>query len=207
MDPSPSLRAKAKPTTRMPGIALRAPRCGDMGWVVSRHGALYAVEYGWDWRFEALVARIVADFIERFDATREACWIAEALPAEGSSDAASAGQETAAVGERERLGCVFLVQARDEATGAVLPGVAQLRMLIVEPAARGTGLGRRLVAECETFARAAGYRRIRLWTNHVLDAARHIYQSVGYRLVASEPHESFGHAMVGEIWELELQPA
>lgn len=202
-------------------IALRPPRPGDMGWVVSRHGALYAAEYGWDWRFEALVARIAADFIERFDDEREACWIAEATPSAkagqrpgsasgdnpgrdsgGLSTAASSGQPT---GEGLRAGCVFLVQARDETSGAVLPGVAQLRMLIVEPAARGTGLGRRLVAECEAFARRAGYHRIRLWTNSVLDAARHIYESRGYRLVASEAHESFGHPLVGEIWELDLR--
>jgi GNAT superfamily N-acetyltransferase len=182
---TPSSDARAQP----PAIELRAPRCGDMGWVVSRHGALYGAEYGWDWRFEALVARIVADFIERFDSAREACWIAETR---------------SGVQGAQRLGCVFLVQARDDATGAVLPGVAQLRMLIVEPAARGLGLGRRLVDTCTAFARQAGYRKIRLWTNNVLDTARHIYQSGGYRLVASEPHESFGHAMVGEIWELEL---
>ncbi len=210
-----------------PTIALRAPRCGDMGWVVSRHGALYGAEYGWDWRFEALVARIVADFIERFDSQREACWIAEAAVADGAGGGAGgrvgdrvddrvgdrdcgrvgagagAGDVNAA-SHSKRLGCVFLVQARDEATGAVIPGVAQLRMLIVEPAARGLGLGRRLVDTCSVFARQAGYRKIRLWTNDMLDAARHIYQSGGYRLVASEPHESFGHKMVGEIWELEL---
>jgi GNAT superfamily N-acetyltransferase len=166
------------------GITLRAPRPGDIGWVVSRHAALYAQEYGWDWRFEALVARIAADFIDRFDATREACWIAER--------------------PGERLGCAFLVQARDETTGAPDAGVAQLRMLLVEPAARGLKLGQRLVDECHAFARAAGYRRMRLWTNSVLLAARAIYVKCGYRLLATESHHSFGHDLVGEIWEMDL---
>jgi GNAT superfamily N-acetyltransferase len=167
-----------------PVITLRAPRPGDIGWVVSRHGALYTQEYGWDWRFEAMVARIAADFIDRFDAGREACWIAER--------------------DGQALGCVFLVQAREDDTGAQHEGVAQLRMLLVEPAARGQGLGRRLTAECERFAREAGYTRIRLWTNSLLIAARGIYTQAGYRLITSEPHHSFGHAMVGEVWELAL---
>jgi GNAT superfamily N-acetyltransferase len=165
-------------------ITLRAPKPGDIGWVVSRHGALYAQAYGWDWRFEALVARIAANFVDRFDATREACWIAE----RGG----------------ERLGCVFVVQARDDASGAPEPGVAQLRMLLVEPAARGLGVGKRLVDECHRFARAAGYRRMRLWTNSMLHAARGIYVKAGYTRRASEAHHSFGHALVGEIWELDL---
>lgn len=165
-------------------ILLRAPRPGDIGWVISRHGALYAQEYGWDWRFEAMVARIAADFVERFDATREACWIAER--------------------DGQPLGCVFLVQARDETSGTVEPGVAQLRMLLLDPAARGLGLGKRLVDACEAFARAAGYQRLRLWTNSVLSAARGIYAKAGYQLVGSETHESFGQQLVGEIWELDL---
>ncbi|MDE2397521.1 MAG: GNAT family N-acetyltransferase [Burkholderiales bacterium] len=165
-------------------IRLRGHRPGDIGWVASRHGALYAAEFGWDERFEALVARIAADFIDRFDAAREACWIAER--------------------EGRPLGCVFLVQARDEASGAPEPGVAQLRMLLVEPAARGLGLGKQLVAECERFARERGYRRIRLWTNSVLLAARGIYAASGYHLVASESHRSFGRDLVGETWELDL---
>lgn len=165
-------------------VVLRPPRAGDIGWVVSRHGALYTQEYGWDWRFEALVARIAANFVERFDATHEACWIAER--------------------DGQPLGCVFLVQARDAASGVPEPGVAQLRMLLVEPAARGLGLGRQLVQACHDFARAAGYRRMRLWTNSLLLAARGIYAQAGYRLVASETHQSFGHTLVGEIWELEL---
>ena len=152
--------------------------------MVERHGRLYADEYGWDMRFEALVARIGADFIDRFDAGREAGWIAER--------------------DGTNVGCVFLVQARDDATGAVVDGTAQLRLLLVEPAARGLGIGARLVDECERFARARGYRRIVLWTNSVLVAARAIYAKAGYRLVASEPHESFGRSLVGETWELEL---
>jgi len=170
--------------SRTQPFVLRPHRPGDIGWVVSRHGALYAQEYGWDLRFEALVAQIAAGFIERFDAAREACWIAER---DGSN-----------------VGSVFLVQARDEATQAVEPGVAQLRMLLVEPSARGLGLGVALVNECERFARQLGYRRIRLWTNSLLLAARGIYQRAGYKLLASEPHHSFGHDLVGETWELEL---
>jgi DNA-binding MarR family transcriptional regulator/predicted N-acetyltransferase YhbS len=169
---------------RAQAFVLRAHRAGDIGWVVSRHGALYAQEYGWDLRFEALVAMIAAGFVERFDASREACWIAER---DGSN-----------------IGSVFLVQARDEATQAVEPGTAQLRMLLVEPLARGLGLGVALVNECERFARRVGYRRIRLWTNSLLLAARGIYQRAGYRLLASEPHHSFGHDLVGETWELSL---
>jgi DNA-binding MarR family transcriptional regulator/predicted N-acetyltransferase YhbS len=163
---------------------LRAPQPGDVGWVVERHGRLYADEYGWDVRFESLVARIAADFVDRFDAGREACWIAER--------------------DGVNLGCVFLVQARDDATGAIVEGTAQLRLLLVEPAARGLGIGARLVGECERFARAKGYRRIVLWTNSVLVAARGIYAKAGYRLLASEPHESFGRSLVGETWELAL---
>lgn len=167
-----------------PTVALRRHRAGDLGWIVSRHGALYAQEYGWDMRFEALVARIAADFIDRFDPAREACWIAEraGLP----------------------LGCVCLVQARDEATQKPEPGTAQLRLLLLEPAARGLGLGRRLVDQCHDFARTAGYARIRLWTNANLTAARAIYQRAGYVLTASEAHHSFGQDLIGETWELTL---
>lgn len=167
---------------------LRPLQSGDLGWVIGRHGALYAQEFGWDLRFEALVAQIAAQFVERFDPAREAGWIAE-RQWEGDS---------------ERLGCVFLVQARDEATGQPEAGVAQLRMLLLEPEARGLGLGKRLVASCTAFARQAGYARIRLWTNSLLKPARAIYQAEGYRLVASEAHHSFGHDLVGETWELKL---
>ena len=167
-----------------PPYLLRPHRPGDIGWVIARHGALYAQEYRWDMRFEALVARIAADFVDRFDPAREACWMAER---EGSN-----------------VGCVFLVQARDDASHEPLPGVAQLRMLLVEPTARGLGIGVRLVDECERFARLVGYRKITLWTNSLLYAARSIYQKAGYALVASEPHHSFGHDLVGETWQKEL---
>ena len=177
LDDSPARAAKAP-------YLLRSHRPGDIGWVVSRHGALYAQEYRWGMRFESLVARIAADFVDHFDAQREACWIAER--------------------DGVNVGCVFLVQARDAATQQPAPGVAQLRMLLVEPCARGLGLGARLVAECTRFAQHAGYRRIRLWTNSVLTAARHIYQGEGYRLVASEAHRDFGHDLIGETWELDL---
>jgi DNA-binding MarR family transcriptional regulator/GNAT superfamily N-acetyltransferase len=164
-----------------PMITLREPRPGDMGWVVQRHGALYAREYGWNAQFEALAARVSADFIEHFDPQRERGWIAER--------------------DGENLGCVFLVQAPADEYGE---NVAKLRMLLVEPAARGLGLGRRLVDECERFARDQGYRKITLWTNSVLTAARAIYLKAGYRLVKQEPHHSFGHDLVGETWELDL---
>ncbi len=169
---------------RQPPYLLRTHRPGDIGWVIERHGALYAREYRWDMRFEALVAHIAARFIEQFDASREACWIAER--------------------DHANIGCVFLVQARNEATDAPIEGVAQLRLLLVEPSARGLGIGGRLVDECERFARQAGYTRIVLWTNSVLLAARGIYAKAGYRLLKSEPHTSFGHALVGETWELPL---
>jgi DNA-binding MarR family transcriptional regulator/GNAT superfamily N-acetyltransferase len=158
-------------------VQLRTHRPGDMGWVVERHGALYFREYGWNEQFEAVVAGITADFIRKLDPARERCWIAEV--------------------EGRRLGCVFLV-AGDA-------GGAKLRLLLVEPQARGLGLGRTLIAECLKFARAAGYRRVRLWTQENLAAARHLYQQAGFKRIAREPHTSFGHDLIGETWQLELR--
>ncbi|HEY8879715.1 MAG TPA: bifunctional helix-turn-helix transcriptional regulator/GNAT family N-acetyltransferase [Roseateles sp.] len=165
-------------------VELRAHQPGDLGWIVERHGAFYAADYGLDARFEALVARICADFVDRFKPGREACWIAARGP--------------------ERLGSVMLVQARDEATGRVRPGVAQLRLLLLEPHARGLGVGKRLVRQCSDFARAAGYKRIVLWTQSALTAARAIYAAEGYRLVNSEAMNSFGQDVISESWELTL---
>jgi DNA-binding MarR family transcriptional regulator/GNAT superfamily N-acetyltransferase len=181
-------RLLGEPTARAAPYTLRPHRPGDIGWVVSRHGALYADEYGWEIGFEAMVARIAADFVERFDAQREACWIAERGDPQSS----------------ERIGSIFLVQARDETTHAPIDGTAQLRMLLIDPGARGLGLGKRLVDECTQFARQAGYRKIMLWTNANLLAARGIYAKAGYVLTHTESHHSFGHDLVGEIWELTL---
>ena len=175
--------ADADPThTGLPnGCILRPPRPGDIGWVISRHGALYASEYGFNHTFEALVAKIAGAFLETQDPATERCWIAARRRENG---------------EDENLGSVFLVRKSAEE--------AKLRLLIVDPAARGLGLGRRLVRECIATARQLGYRRLVLGTNDILLAARAIYAQEGFRLVAQAPHSDFGPAMIGEEWELDL---
>jgi DNA-binding MarR family transcriptional regulator/GNAT superfamily N-acetyltransferase len=163
------------PTPQIPYV-LRPPRPGDMGWIVGRHGALYREEYGWDERLEALTAEIVAAFVRNHDRKRERCWIAER--------------------EGETIGSVLLVQETDE--------VARLRLLLVEPKARGLGIGARLVEEALRFARKARYRKVKLWTHSVLAAARRIYERAGFELTHRWKHDMFGKELVGETWELEL---
>ena len=163
-------------TDRASTVLLRDPRPGDMGWVVQQHGEIYWREYGWDARFEALVADIAARFVRKFQPAWERCWIAEL--------------------DGERVGAVFVVRKS--------PTTAQLRMLILSPSARGLGLGGRLTDECLTFARAKGYRKMVLWTNSGLEAARAIYAKKGFLQVKSEPYQGFGHRLVGETWMLTL---
>lgn len=158
-------------------MKLRRHRPGDIGWVIERHGAIYDEEYGWGLAFEALVAEIGARFLQNFDARRERCWIAEL--------------------GGERVGCVFVVRQS--------PSIAKLRLLIVEPKARGHGVGRRLVSACVAFARRTGYRKLVLWTQSSLLAARKIYADLGFRRIRSQRHREFGVPLVGEYWELDLR--
>jgi GNAT superfamily N-acetyltransferase len=162
-----------------PQVRIRAlGTAGDLGWVVMAHGQIYATEFGWDTSFEALVARIVADYAARRDPAREAAWIAEL--------------------DGRRVGCVFCMAA--DAT------TAQLRILLVDPSARGHHLGGQLVDECIAFARRAGYERMKLWTNHPLTAARKVYLARGFTLVCEEAHQSFGAELIGQVYELDLRP-
>ncbi|MCE7980679.1 MAG: MarR family transcriptional regulator [Caldilinea sp. CFX5] len=172
-----TIAAILEPKSEAPAAYLLRPhQPGDMGWVVHRHAVLYTTEYGWDEQFEALVAEIVAKFIQHFDPKWERCWLAEV--------------------DGAIVGSVFLVKQSEE--------VAKLRLLYVEPAARGLGIGKRLVDECIRFAKRTGYRKMTLWTNSILTAARGIYIKAGFQLVHSEAHHSFGHDLVGETWELTL---
>jgi DNA-binding MarR family transcriptional regulator/GNAT superfamily N-acetyltransferase len=163
---------------RLPYI-LRPHRVGDMGWIVYREGIGYAEQYGWDDTFEALVARIVDQFVTNFDPGRERCWIAEI--------------------DGQNVGHIFLVKHPDESE------TAKLRLLFVEPSARGVGLGDALVKECVRFARTAGYKKVVLWTQSILVGAHRIYERAGFRLVKEEPHHSFGKDLTGQTWELELK--
>jgi DNA-binding MarR family transcriptional regulator/N-acetylglutamate synthase-like GNAT family acetyltransferase len=157
-------------------VALREPRAGDFGWAVERHGVIYDAEFGWGPGFEGLVAELFGKFAQRHDLARERCWIAEL--------------------NGERAGCVFVVERE--------PEVAQLRCLLVEPKARGHGVGGKLVSACVEFAREAGYRRMMLWTNKGLDSARKIYEAVGFELVEEQPHTEFGPKLIGQSWEMTL---
>ena len=174
-----SIRRLLQPGSEKHGgksYSVRPPRVGDLGWITSRQGVLYSQEYGWDGTYEALVAEILASFVKNFDPDKECGWVAER--------------------DNVIIGCVFVVRASDE--------VAKLRLLYVEPAARGLGLGRRLVHECIEFARAKGYRSLTLWTNDVLVSARRIYEAAGFQLTREERHHSFGKDLLGQTWNLAL---
>jgi GNAT superfamily N-acetyltransferase len=173
----PSTGPSTGPSTKPSSVRLRPlGNPGDLGWIVMAHGEIYAAEFGWGQDFEAAVARIVADYAAGHDPERESAWIAEL--------------------DGRRVGCVLVV-TKDQDT-------AQLRVLLVDPVARGLRLGSRLVDECVTFARTAGYHRMMLWTNHPLAAARHVYLASGFELVAEEPNDSFGTGLIGQIYELDL---
>jgi DNA-binding MarR family transcriptional regulator/GNAT superfamily N-acetyltransferase len=168
--------ALSAPPPRTAAYVLRPHQPGDMGWIVERHGVLYSQEHGWNSALESMTAKIVADFLKTYDPEREYCWIAER--------------------EGERLGSIFVVHKTDT--------VAKLRLLLVEPSARGLGLGKRLVDEAASFARRAGYAKIVLWTHSVLSTARHLYEQAGFRLVREKKHRNFGPELTGQIWELKL---
>ncbi|KAJ5159600.1 acetyltransferase [Penicillium canariense] len=168
-------------TVQIPGrqFVLRTHRPDDIEWIVHRHGILYDQEYGWDERFKALVASIAADFIKEYDPKSERCWIAEK--------------------DGKPLGCIMLVKDRPR------EDTAKLRLLLVEPSARGLGVARALVRQCKTFAAEVGYERIVLWTNQILTSARQLYTSEGFKCVQEEEHETFGIKLMGEFWELDLK--
>jgi DNA-binding MarR family transcriptional regulator/GNAT superfamily N-acetyltransferase len=169
--------ATAEQASPKPQYILRGPKHGDFGWIVSRHAQIYAEEYGWTVPFEGLCAQIVADFVNKYDAQLERCWIAEM--------------------NGENVGTVMLVKDEE-------PGVARIRLLIVDPKARGLGLGTRLTDECVKFARAAGYKKITLWTHSILTAARHTYEKAGFKMMRSEKHKSWGKPVVSEHWDMVL---
>ena len=172
-----SLLGKGTAAAEKPGYVLREPGPGDFGWIVAAHGRLYGEEYGWGGNFEGLCAQIVADFVNKFDPKKERCWIAEM--------------------NGENVGCVMLVKDKE-------PGVARLRLLLVDPKGRGLGIGKALTNECIKFARAAGYKKMTLWTHSVLTAARAIYEKAGFTLTGSETRKSWSKDVVAEYWDLEL---